>query len=371
MVFCIITHVIHGFENEEYFAYSPYVREMNIWTKYVDKLLIVAPIGLDEKNAIHINYNHKNIDFLRVKSFNFLSFKDTFLTLITLPKVIFTIYKAMKASDHIHLRCPGNMGLLGCIVQILFPKKSKTAKYAGNWDLNAKQPLSYKLQKWILSNTFLTKNMKVLVYGEWKNSSINVKPFFTATYYENEKEEIEIRDLSSTIKFLFVGSLTSGKRPLYVIQICEKLKERGVDLQLEIFGEGIMKQALENYIIQKELKDFVFIRGNKTKEELKEVYKQSHFLVLPSKSEGWPKVVAEAMFWGCLPLATDISCIANMLDNEKRGLILSINIENDVDKIYDLIKKHEVYENKIKNGLNWSRTYTLDFFETEIKKMLS
>ena len=60
-----------------------------------------------------------------------------------------------------------------------------------------------------------------------------------------------------------------------------------------------------------------------------------------------------------------------MLDNEKRGLILSINIENDVDKIYDLIKKHEVYENKIKNGLNWSRTYTLDFFETEIKKMLS
>ena len=71
---------------------------------------------------------------------------------------------------------------------------------------------------------------------------------------------------------------------MYVIQICEKLKERGVDLQLEIFGEGIMKQALENYIIQKELKDFVFIRGNKTKEELKQL-KEDNFLLRKTLSE--------------------------------------------------------------------------------------
>lgn len=371
MVFCIITHVIHGFENDEYFAYSPYVREMNIWTKYVDKLLIVAPIGLDERNAIHINYNHKNIEFVKVKSFNFLSFKDAFSTLITLPKVIFTIFKAMKNADHIHLRCPGNMGLLGCFIQIFFPRKTKTAKYAGNWDPKAAQPLSYRVQKWILSNTFLTKNMKVLVYGEWENSTKNIKPFFTATYLESEKEKIEIRNSNSKIKFMFVGSLTIGKRPLYAIQIIEKLKNKGIDLQLEIFGNGVEWQILESYINDNRLNDFVFLKGNKTQNEIKIAYKQSHFLILPSKSEGWPKVVAEAMFWGSIPLATNVSCIPNMLANEERGIILSLDIEKDVDRISSLIFNNQEYNRRAEKGLIWSREFTLDFFETEIKKLLS
>ena len=71
-----------------------------------------------------------------------------------LPIVFDRVVVAMKNADHIHWRCPGNMGLIGAIVQILFPKKNKTAKYAGNWDPKAKQPFTYKLQRWILSNTF-------------------------------------------------------------------------------------------------------------------------------------------------------------------------------------------------------------------------
>ena len=55
------------------------------------------------------------------------------------------MYKAMKWADHIHLRCPGNIGLLGCIVQIAFPKKVKTVKYAGNWiqNLNNRNLINY------------------------------------------------------------------------------------------------------------------------------------------------------------------------------------------------------------------------------------
>ena len=40
----------------------------------------------------------------------------------------------MQDADHIHLRCPGNIGLLGCFSSNFISKKIKTAKYAGNWD---------------------------------------------------------------------------------------------------------------------------------------------------------------------------------------------------------------------------------------------
>ena len=44
--------------------------------------------------------------------------------------------------------------------------------------------------------------------------------------------------------------------------------------------------------------------GIRVKENIKKAYKRAHFLVFISKSEGWPKVVAEAMFWKCLPIST-------------------------------------------------------------------
>jgi glycosyltransferase involved in cell wall biosynthesis len=370
MTFSIITHVPHGYQNSNYFAYSPYVREMNIWSKYVDKIVLVAPLHLKNSTSIDMDYSHKVIDFRNVSNFNFLTVKSFFLTLLKLPKIIFEIYKAMKHSDHIHLRCPGNMGLLGCFLQILFPKKTKTAKYAGNWDSKAKQPLSYRLQKWILSNTFLTRNMQVLVYGEWKNSSKNIKSFFTASYFEKDKIDVSPKDLNSKLSFIFVGTLSNGKQPLYAIQLIEQLYKNGHDVCLEIYGEGIENELLENYILVHNLEKIVFLKGNQNQEVIKNAYLQNHFVILPSLSEGWPKAVAEGMFWGCLPITTTVSCLPNMLDNGNRGILLQLALQEDVEKVQWHITNSILYKDKVNKAIAWSRYYTLDLFEEEIKLLL-
>ena len=370
MKFCIITHVPHGYQNGNYFAYSPYVREMNIWSKYVDEIVLVAPLHLKNSTSIDLDYSHKSIDFRNVSNFNFLTLKSIFITLLKLPNIIFEIYKAMKHSDHIHLRCPGNMGLLGCFLQILFPRKTKTAKYAGNWDLKAKQPLSYRLQKWILSNIFLTKNMQVLVYGEWKNSSKNIKSFFTASYFEKDKINISPKDLNSKITFIFVGTLTNGKQPLYAIQLIEQLHKNVNEVELCIYGEGKERVNIENYISKNKLKNIVILKGNQNQEVIKNAYLKNHFVILPSLSEGWPKAVAEGMFWGCLPIATRVSCVPNMLDNGDRGIILELTLLDDIKNIQSLLDNNELYQEKVNNAIHWSRKYTLDVFEEEIKLLI-
>lgn len=373
MTFCIITHVNHHQEQNQYFAYAPYVREMNIWLRHTDKVIIVAPLNKSDISAIDMAYNHPNIEFSKVVDFDITSFKSILRTLISLPSIILVIYKAMQAADHIHLRCPGNMGLLGCFVQILFPKKKKTAKYAGNWDLNAKQPWSYRLQKWILRNTFLTKNMQVLVYGEWENQSKNIKSFFTATYTEEEYkgQHIELRDyVGSTLRLLFVGTLSEGKRPLYALRLVEELHKQGLSVQLEICGEGIEREKLEKYIHSNKLDNVVFLRGNLSKDEIKEKYQRSHFLILPSKSEGWPKVVAEAMFWGCVPISTPISCVPYMLDKGKRGILLDLDLEKDTQQLIELIDDKERYMRMNEAAMSWSRAYTMEKFENELVKLL-
>jgi glycosyltransferase involved in cell wall biosynthesis len=370
MKFTIISSVPHIFLENKCFSYAPYVLEMNIWAKFVDELIIVAPISTIEISNIHLNYNHPNIIFLEVAHFDILNFRSLFQTVFKLPRICYTIYKGMLKADHIHLRCPGNMGLLGSLVQILFPKKSKTAKYAGNWDYSSKQSFTHKLQQKILSDTFLTKNMQVLVYGQWEGSSKNIKPFFTATYSENERKLIFLKNFSSKINFVFVGMLVEGKKPLYAIRLIEKLIKVGFNVGLDLYGEGFLRNTLEQYIQEKNLQNFVFLRGNQTKETLKSAYQKSHFVILPSESEGWPKAVAEGMFWGCVPLATKVSCVPYMLDYENRGIFLEINLENDAKALTSILENEVHFQSKSNLAAVWSNHYTLEFFESEIKKLI-
>ncbi len=150
MKIAVITYILHKEKNGAFYSYGPYIREMNIWFKFVSNVILVSPKSKKSITNIESKYYKEQIDLKEVPQVSLLGVLSIFKTIYSLPEIIYTITKAMKAADHIHLRCPGNIGLIGCVLQIFFPKKPKTVKYAGNWDPNAKQPWSYNLQKKIL-----------------------------------------------------------------------------------------------------------------------------------------------------------------------------------------------------------------------------
>ena len=370
MRFLIISHAEHKLSNGRTYSYAPYVREMNLWLKSVDSVTIIAPKNEESINAIDIPYEHRSLKLQKIPGIQFTSLLSSFSSSLKTPYILFVLFKECFKADHIHLRCPGNIGLLGCIVQIFFPKTIKTTKYAGNWDPKAKQPLSYKLQKWILSNTFLTKNMQVLVYGDWEKQSKNIKSFFTATYHNSEIEQFVKRDYSGILNFVFAGSLVQGKRPIFAIQIIEALHKKGIEVRLDLFGEGILKGELLDYIQANQLDSIVKIHGNQSKEVIKSALKKAHFSILPSKSEGWPKAIAEGMFFGVIPIATEISCIPFMLDYGNRGILIKADLNHDLRIIMNVFEDISELETMSKNAMMWSQLYTLDRFESDIVKIL-
>ncbi len=365
----IVSHTKHKKVENKLMAYAPYIIEMNLWLKNVDAVEVVAPLVKIPKTKIDLVYEHDNIMFNEIPTIAFTSLKNAFFSLLKLPLILFKIILACKRADHIHLRCPGNIGLLGCLVQILFPKKTKSAKYAGNWDPNAKQPLSYRFQKRLLSNVFLTRNMSVMVYGDWPNQTKNICSFFTATYKKEEIESVAPRVYSDKLDFLFVGSLVKGKRPLLAIKIIEQLYKLGYEVNLNLYGDGVLKEELLVYITTNKLEHVITLHGNQNKQTVKTALKKSHFLILPSKSEGWPKVLAEAMFFGVIPVATKISCVPYMLDYGDRGILIEPNLEFALKALLDGINKENLQEKSYK-ALIWSQQYTLETFEKEIAKLL-
>lgn len=370
MIFLIVTHVLHKKLGNQYFAYAPYVREMNVWAKYVTEFMVVGAVKEQQPTPIDSCYSHPSISFFEVDTIDVLTWKSRIKAFVTLPRIVWQIFKAMYQADHIHLRCPGNIGLLGCFVQILFPSTPKTAKYAGNWDPKAKQPWSYRIQKWLLSNTFLTRKMKVLVYGEWEGNSKNIQPFYTATYWEAEKVPLKTLTFAGPIRFIFVGTLSQGKRPMYAVALVEALSKRGYEVHLELYGEGPERKVIEDYILKNKLEALITLKGNQSQAVVKVAYQNSHFVVLPSQSEGWPKALAEGMFWGCVAVAPPISCVPFMLGYGEHGVLLAMQLESDAAQLEAMFQDQEIYLHKRVAAANWSRHYTLDRFEDEIKRML-
>ena len=360
-------------EGENY-LYAPYEKEMQLWAKHANSIQFCCPIWKEDKKLLIAPISFETTPTIELKEFDITSFSNMLRAIPNAFVDLIRIFEAMKKADHIHLRCPGNMALLAAVVQIFFPKKVKTAKYAGNWDPKARQPFTYKLQRWILSNTILTKNIQVLVYGDWENQTKNIKPFFTATYSESEilnaNFRIQNKDQES-IKFLFVGTLSRGKQPLYAIQIVEELFKKGKNVTLDLFGDGAMKSEIETYIRNNDLESIIQLKGNQSKDAILTAYQNSHFLILPSKSEGWPKVVAEAMFWGCVPIASPVSCISYMMGNGSRGILLHEKIQEDINQINMVINNQDFYHKIASEGQSWSQQFTTDKFEAEISKLLN
>lgn len=370
MKLLIVSNAPLIYKDKYSYAYGPYVNELTILRKFSDELFFCCPVWENDRGLLISKIPFDFTKNFKLIDSNLNTLKNAFLSVFYNIYNVIVLFKAMKTADHIHLRCPGNIGLLGCLVQIFFPNKQKTAKYAGNWDHQAKQPLSYKLQKWILSNTFLTRNMQVLVYGEWEKSTKNIKHFFTATYAESEKLDFKALVTKKQMNFVFVGTLVSGKNPLYAIQLIESLYKKGYDVSLNLYGEGVGRIVLEKYISENDLKNYIFLHGNQNHEIIKKAYLNSGFVILPSKSEGWPKAIAEGMFWGCIPVATSVSCVPFMLDYGNRGVLLKMSLLDDLRQLEIILKDKKCLADKSMKASEWSQKFTTDVFEVEIKKLL-
>ena len=371
MTFAIITHVSHKYYLGSYYAYGPYVREMNLWLKYVDEVIIVAPLDNNRSpGPIDLSYDHDRISFLKIPQFDILSPKAILKTIIYFPEIVLPVFRGMRRADHIHLRCPGNVGLIGCFVQILFPHKKKTAKYASNWDWNSKQPWSYRLQQRILRNTFLTRNMTALIYGKWPDQTKNIKPFFTASYSEKNRTAVSKSPLNQGIKLAFIGTLTENKSPLRSLEVLKELSTKKINATLTFCGDGPQRELLISKIAEYGLEGQTSLLGNVDGETVKRVLQDAHFLIFISRSEGWPKAVAESMWWKCLPITTAVSCVPQMLGNGDRGNLVNENVKQISAVITGYISNQTLYHEKCEKAMAWSREFTLERFEDVVKKLL-
>ena len=118
---------------------------------------------------------------------------------------------------------------------------------------------------------------------------------------------------------LFVGRLVRSKGIFDLISAAADVDGDGI-LDVLLVGDGPDRKEAERMVARLDLQDHVRFRGHCDGQALSSCYTSADVLVLPSYSEGFPTVVAEAMAFG-LPIAcTELRGVVDYLGGEDNAL---------------------------------------------------
>ena len=99
-----------------------------------------------------------------------------------------------------------------------------------------------------------------------------------------------------TVNLLFISRLIERKGLQYVIPYLKDIEEQsGKKIHLTIVGDGPYRQTLESLAKENGTTEMISFEGQKDKNELLPYYQSADIFIFPSKKEGMPNAVLEAM----------------------------------------------------------------------------
>lgn len=124
------------------------------------------------------------------------------------------------------------------------------------------------------------------------------------------------------LKIVSVGRLVWKKGYEYAIRAASILKEKGVDFEYSIVGDGAHLQALQFIIKESSLENNVKLLGVLSAEATKDKLQQSHVFVHPAISEGFSNAVLEAQAMGLPVICTDADGLPENIEDTVTGFIV-------------------------------------------------
>jgi colanic acid/amylovoran biosynthesis glycosyltransferase len=126
------------------------------------------------------------------------------------------------------------------------------------------------------------------------------------------------------MKVLGVGALEKYKGFDYLLQAAGELIRRGIEIEVELVGDGKEREALKALTGKLDLSDRVSFRGWLPPHEVKDTMKRATLLVHPSIGLGdaVPTVIKESMALGTPVVASSIAGIPELLDDGRCGVLV-------------------------------------------------
>lgn len=169
--------------------------------------------------------------------------------------------------------------------------------------------------------------------------------YFTKVDEQFDVEEIINASVLEPIQIMWCARFLKWKHPELPVLLANKLKSKGYNFIIDMFGGGEDYERINHLINQMGVNNCVRLRGNLPNEDiLKEMRNHSIFLFTSDRYEGWGAVLNESLGNGCAVVASnEIGSVPYVIKDGVNGLIFqSKKIDSLYDKVTQLIDNPEL-----------------------------
>ncbi len=369
MKLAIISHTPHYIRDNQIVGWGSTVREINHLTDIFDEIFHIAPLHKGKPPGSSSSYTSKRIKFVPIKPYGGKGLIDKISVISTSFHNLKKMQSVMPKVDWVQFRAPTAMGLYVLPYLSLKRNLRKWVKYAGNWKMED-PPLSYRFQKWWLQNNF--QNSKVTINGQWENQEKHILNFQNPCLDEKElteaKEIALNKNFDDKLTFCFAGMLTKNKGVDLILEALRRVSGKEMIREVIFAGDGIDRDRYER--IASDIKISIVFKGFLDRTCLEAVYKESNIILLPSESEGFPKVIAEAAAFGCVPIVSDVSSIGQYFNETNGFLLKEITAEELAGKIDFALADRTRLKKMSLNCLNVAELFTFEKYIKDLKEKI-
>lgn len=284
------------------------------------------------------------------------------------------MWKAIRQADVVHIVVPGHVQLFGLLLSQL-QRKPVFVTIVGDWEAfwDATRPgqqyprlvsvfkaIHRCFLRWIL------KSGPAFVYGHnlaghYRRWGGDVVEFGDSTFTEGElRAAASMGALHHPVRLLYVGRLDYKKGVSVLLRAMAGLRGQGLLARLSIVGsgrdEGEFRRLVEELHLAGEVS---FLGSMRMGPELWKTYGEHDVLVLPSFTEGIPKVITEAFANGLAVVATRVGGIPDLVGSDNGLLVPPDDVEALTAALATLLKEPELCLRMGRANLEVARKYTI------------
>lgn len=360
------------YSNDQSFSYQIFKR----YLKFFDSVLIVARSSVISHDAINEDTRVDNKD---VKVLPLPHYIGPFQYLIKRNNLIKTLRNYIDANSDATIICrvPGMIGTTAA--KYLIPKnRPYGVEVVGDpQDVFAPGSFNHPLRpvfrhrvakdlravvKGAAASIYVTKETLQLRYPP-ANNSFSTYASDVMLPPEAFVMEAKVLRKSPPFSIVTVGTLAAMyKSPDIAIAALSILKQKELSVSLQWLGDGGYRPAMIALAKKTGISDRVSFVGNvASAAEVRRYLDKADLFVLPSRTEGLPRALVEAMARGLPCIGTEVGGIPELLD--KQALIPINNAELLAEKIDRFLNTPGLADAQAKRNLSEAKNYAFENLE--------
>lgn len=350
------------------YAFNTVVKELDIFVQLFEKITWIGYDYSDLKLDLTMSLiEHPQVKTVLLKRTGGKNFLSKLKILSNISFYLLTIKKYIKVTDVIHSRGPSVPMLLGLLLSFFYRKPRWWFKYANNW--NDKKPsFFWKVQKGLMKLN--TKSIGT-VNGHWPEMPAHIIPFENPCLYHSLNSEYSSfnKENAKGWSLLFVGRIEKSKGYAVILDAICEIPSNKIN-SLVIIGDGTENDELKLIIAKHPLGSKIKFLGSQPTHIVFKYMLTSHFLLLPTvSSEGFPKVLAEGWFNGCVPIVSNISSIPHYVKNNFNGFLWEIEGKKKYCSVLsDALNIDNIsYMEMVRNGVSSCHLFTYERYKQRIE----